>query len=116
MYSLHVCTKVTNHRIRRRLVLYALILFVSRCSRASCCSGCAPVKVRFLCMRTTAGRGRWEEARECEPVTEVVELHSDNSCANLGCKESQLHQWRLVRVKAKSLAEMSRLRALASSA
>ena len=47
------------------------------------------MKVRFLCMRTTVERGRWEEARECEPVTEVVELHSDNSCANLGCKESQ---------------------------
>ena len=65
------------------------------------------MKVRFLCMRTTAGRGRWEEARECEPVTGVVELHSDNSCANLGCKESHRISGGSARVKAKSLAEIS---------
>ena len=78
----------TNYHVRRRLACCALILFASRCSSASCCVGCAPVKVRFLCMRTTSGRGPCEEAWECEPMTGAAEAYSDSNWANLGCRES----------------------------
>ena len=94
----------TNYHVRRRLAGCALILFASRCSSASCCVGCAPVKVRFLCMRTTdcMESCRKEDFSETSAVHKgefrnflnigVAKVHTLKQSATVACMRSDSYK------------------------